>query len=176
LTSAEGSLTQTGYYLRKLIDENASVSPDYRSGDHYWVYMRYEDVLLMYAEAKNEALAAPDASVYDAVNIVRTRLSMPELPIGLNKGQMRTRIRRERQVELAFEGSRFWDIRRWQIGEEVMTEAHGMRVVKNGNDFTYEPFLVESRIYKPAFNLFPVPQSEYNKNNKMDQNKDYELN
>ncbi|TDQ80168.1 RagB/SusD family nutrient uptake outer membrane protein [Sphingobacterium yanglingense] len=173
LTSAEGSLTQTGYYLRKLIDENAAVAPDYRAGDHYWIYMRYEDVLLMYAEAANEALAAPDDATHAAINRVRSRVGMPNLPPNLDKIQMRERIRRERQIELAFESSRFWDIRRWKIGEEVMPKAMGMRILKNGATYSYEPFLVENRIYRNTYNLFPIPQPEINKNENMHQNVGY---
>ncbi|MBO9592504.1 MAG: RagB/SusD family nutrient uptake outer membrane protein [Niabella sp.] len=174
LTSAEGSLTQTGYYLRKLIDENGSVSPDNRPGDHYWVYMRFEDALLMYAEAQNEVLGAPDNTVYDAVNQVRNRVGMPSLPANLSKSQMRERIRNERRIELAFEGQRFWDIRRWKIGTETMNEARGMRITKNTDgSFTHTPFLVESRIYKPAFDLFPIPQTEINKDKKLVQNPGY---
>lgn len=176
LTSAEGALTQTGYYLRKLIDENGSVSPDNRPGDHYWIFMRYEEALLNYAEALNEVLAAPDAAVYKAVNDVRTRASvnMPQLPTGLSKSQMRDRIRHERRIELAFEGHRFWDIRRWRIGTSVMKEARGMRAEKTGeNTYTYTPFVIEARIYQPAFDLFPIPQSERNRNAALTQNAGY---
>lgn len=175
LVSAEGNRTQTGYYLRKLIDENASISPTDRPGDHFWIYMRYEDVLLMYAEAMNEWSDNPDISVYESVNLIRNRVGMPSLPNNLSKDEMRKRIRRERQVELAFEGSRFWDIRRWKIDESTLSEARGMRITKVGSNFTYEPFLVESRIYDRAFDLFPIPQSELNRNLAMskDQNKGY---
>lgn len=176
LTSAEGAKTQTGYYLRKLLDENGSMTPDNRPGDHFWIFMRYEETLLNFAEAKNEALSSPDKSVYDAVNAVRTRvgINMPELPAGLTKAQMRERIRREKRIELAFEGFRFWDIRRWRIGKSVMREARGMRAVKQGGvDFSYTPFLIESRIYEDAFDLYPIPQSERNRNNALDQNNGY---
>jgi hypothetical protein len=176
LTSAEGSLTQTGYYLRKMLDENGSVSPDNRPGDHYWIYMRYEETLLDYAEALNEVLSAPDQVVYQAVNDVRTRtgVNMPALPQGLSKAQMREKIRHERRIELAFEGHRFWDLRRWRIGMQVMTNARGMRVVKTGeNAFTYTPFLIESRVYQDAFDLYPIPQSERNRNAALSQNEGY---
>lgn len=175
LTSAEGAKTQTGYYLRKLLDENGSMTPANMPGNHFWIFMRYEETLLNFAEAKNEALSSPDKSVYDAVNAVRTRvgIQMPALPTGLTKVQMRERIRRERRIELAFEGFRFWDIRRWRIGKSVMREARGMRVVKQGGDFSYTPFLVESRIYEDAFDLYPIPQSERNRNTALDQNNGY---
>lgn len=176
LVSEEGAKTLTGYYLRKLLDENGSLTPDNKPGDHFWVYMRYEETLLNFAEAKNEALTNPDNSVYDAVNAVRTRvgINMPALPAGLTKIQMRERIRRERRVELAFEGFRFWDIKRWRIGKSVMREARGMRALnQGGGNFSYTPFLIESRIYEDAFDLYPIPQSERNKNTALDQNNGY---
>ena len=71
--------TQTGYYLRKTVDESGSLTPNWIAGDHFWVFMRYEETLLMYAEAMNEYLGVPVASVYNAVNQVRERVGMPAL-------------------------------------------------------------------------------------------------
>jgi hypothetical protein len=137
--------------------------------------MRYAETLLDYAEAQNEA-AGPDQSVYDAINEIRDRpsVSMPHLPAGLSKEQIRDYIRHERRVEMALEPSRFWDIRRWRIGEQVMKAAYGMRIEKNTDGtFTYNKFLVEDRIYKPAFDLFPIQQSEMERNKALVQNPGY---
>src|SRR5690606_21972996 len=95
--------TRTGYYLAKTLDENGSITPIWRPGSHFFVFIRYAEILLNYAEAKNEALPAPDQSVYQAIDAVRARVGMPALPTGLSKDQMRERIRNERRVELAFE-------------------------------------------------------------------------
>ncbi|TJZ60042.1 RagB/SusD family nutrient uptake outer membrane protein [Sphingobacterium olei] len=167
--------TQTSYYLRKTVDENGNITPNAISGEHYWVYMRYEDVLLCYAEAQNEWLEAPDASVYAAVNEVRTRtgIDMPPLTGNLDKEAMRERIRHERRVELAFEGQRFWDIRRWRIGEQVMKEARGVIIDVNDNGTFYWPNIIGERIYRPAFDLFPIPQSVINRQRALDQNDGY---
>lgn len=168
--------TQTGYYLSKTLDENSSFSPNV-VGEHYWVFLRYEDLLLMYAEAQNEALDTPDNSVYDAVNAVRTRpgIGMPALPAGLSKEQMREKIRHERRVELAFEGKRFWDIRRWRIGMDVMTKASGVLIRKDPatgvKTYTYN--VLQNRIYRPEFDLFPIPQVEIQKQPALEQNPGY---
>lgn len=167
--------TRTGYYLAKTLDETGSLTPIWRPGSHYFTYMRYAEVLLNYAEAQNEVLDAPDQSVYAAINAIRDRpgVNMPPLPAGLNKTQMRDRIRNERRIELAFESHRFWDIKRWRIGEQVLKTLHGMKVTKVGNDWNYEPFLVENRQYLNKYDLFPIPQTELNRNNKLIQNTGY---
>ncbi len=74
------------------------------------------EAYLNYAEALNEA-QGPVAAAYEAVNTIRRRSGMPDLPVGLSKGQFRERVRNERAIELAFEDHRFWDIRRWMIAE-----------------------------------------------------------
>ncbi|MFB9863599.1 RagB/SusD family nutrient uptake outer membrane protein [Rufibacter immobilis] len=168
--------TQTGYYLAKTVDENASRTPSVRNGNNFWIYMRYAEVLLNYAEAQNESLSAPDQSVYDAVNLVRARtnVQMPPLPAGLTKEQMREKIRHERRIELAFEGHRYWDMKRWRIAESIMKEAYGMMITRQTDgSFSYRRILVENRVYKSAFDLFPIMQTELNRNNKLIQNPGY---
>lgn len=167
--------TQTGYYVAKNLDENATLISSYKPGSHYWIFMRYTEALLNYAEAQNE-VAGPDQTVYDAINLIRDRLSvkMPPLPVGLSKDEMRERIRHERRIELAFEAHRFWDVRRWRIGgQPASTDAYGMRITKTGTTFKYEKFLLEKRVYKPAFDLFPIPQTERDKQPALSQNPDY---
>ncbi|HEU4608819.1 MAG TPA: RagB/SusD family nutrient uptake outer membrane protein, partial [Chitinophagaceae bacterium] len=65
--------TQTGYYMGgKMLDESSTLISSYKPGNHYWVFMRYAETLLDYAEAQNEAVG-PDQSVYDAINEIRQR-------------------------------------------------------------------------------------------------------
>jgi hypothetical protein len=77
--------------------------------------IRYADVLLMRAEALAEL--GRQAEAYPLVNLVRARVSMPTVETvegnGLTKDQMIAVIRQERRVELAFEGLRFFDLKRW---------------------------------------------------------------
>ncbi|CAL1518527.1 RagB/SusD family nutrient uptake outer membrane protein [Chitinophaga sp. MM2321] len=172
------SYTQTGYYLgNKMLDPNGDMQPwPGHVGSNYWIFMRYGEALLNYAEAQNEVLAAPDQTVYKAINDIRGRvgIGMPDLPAGLSKDQMRARIRHERRIELAFENFRFWDVRRWGIGESVFKTIYGMRITKkNDASLSYEKFQLESRVYRPAFDLFPIPQSEMNRNTALVQNAGY---
>lgn len=84
------------------------------------ILMRYSELLLIYAEAKIEANDI-DNSVYEALDAVRARVGMPAVPRDSSREYLRSVVRRERKVELALEGRRLIDIRRWRIAEEVMS-------------------------------------------------------
>jgi len=157
--------TKTGYYLRKFMnDKNVIDNPWSSTGQQPWIYLRYAEILLNYAEAQNEAVG-PDASVYSAVNQIRQRLSvgMPPLPAGLSQAQMRDAIRKERRVELAFEEHRFYDVRRWKIADVVENlPAGGMTMVKNTNGtFTYTlKTALDGKAFYTKNYWLPIPRSE----------------
>ena len=159
--------TKTGYYIGKFLDKKYAVTYARSGGEdseQNWIFIRYAEVLLNYAEARNEAVG-PDESVYSAVNEVRKRVNMPALPGGLSYTQMRDRIRNERRVELAFEEHRFWDIRRWKIAEQVLNgPVHGMQITKDaGGTRTFNRFPVETRNFTNRNYVFPIKQSEVTK-------------
>jgi len=149
--------TRTGYYLRKFMTSNGS-STAYANQNHVFPIMRYAEVLLNYAEAQNEAVG-PDASVYAQINAIRARVGMPALPAGLSQADMRTRIRHERRVEMAFEEQRFWDIRRWKIAENVLNGTlHGVQGINNGSSVTYNVVSVMNTSFNASkMYLFPIP-------------------
>ncbi|MCU0456305.1 MAG: RagB/SusD family nutrient uptake outer membrane protein [Bacteroidales bacterium] len=170
--------TKTGYYLKKYLIESISLDPvSPGSNYHYWVIFRYGEVLLNYAEAMNEAygpeVAGPapldNLTARQAVNLVRTRATMPAFPTGMSKDAFRTKLRNERRVELAFEDHRFWDIRRWKIGDQT-TEIYGMDIEKNGDVYTYTRKVVETRVWDDKMYLYPIPQSEIFINGNLGQN------
>lgn len=153
--------SSTGYEPNKFIDVE-QLPIDYSTkSEQDWILIRYAEVLLNYAEAQNEA-SGPDATVYDAINEVRARpgVDMPPLPAGLTKDQMRTRIWQERRVELALEGQRYGDIKRWKLAETyipTLTDAGGVQ-----------------RKFDPTKNyVFPFPQSEIDVNPSLEQNPNY---
>lgn len=157
-----GANSTTGYYTRKFHRENVPVYS--LAGDQDWIFIRYAEVLLNYAEAQNE-LNGPDASVYDAINQIRSRESvgMPDLPAGLSQSEMRTRIRNERRVELAFEEHRFYDIRRWRIAEQLLNgPMYGIQMTKSPStqEVTYSKFVFENRSFPEKLYVMPVPQGE----------------
>ncbi len=166
--------TKTGYYMKKFLSESSTWNQvSNATVRRPWVIFRYAEILLNYSEAQNE-VSGPDASVYEAINRVRRRAGMPELPAGLSKDQIRERIRNERRVELAFEEHRFFDIRRWKIGEETLGKpVSGLRIVRNATGYRYEPFEVENRIFNERMYLYPIPQSEINNTTNLRQNPGY---
>lgn len=169
--------TKTGYYMRKFLSEAATWNQASNTNARRpWMVLRYAEVLLNYAEALNEA-QGPVADVYKYVNQVRQRtgVAMPVLPAGLTKDQMRLRIQNERRVELCFEGHRFFDVRRWKLGEELLNKpVTGMRIEKTGtNTYTYTRFQVEQRVFADKNYLFPFSQNDINRQPAVIQNTGY---
>lgn len=162
--------TQTGYFIRKFLDENVVIANG-NSRYSTWILYRLGTLLLDFAEAHNEA-SGPTPEVYNAVNQIRSRAGLPWLAEGLSKDQMREKIRHERRIEMAFEDNRFWDVRRWKIAEKAFNiQTHGMRITKSGNTLDYKRVPVRSRFFKEnQWDLFPIPQSEINKNAQLKQN------
>lgn len=151
---------RTGFMIRKGIDESRSPYGYNTISDQDIVLLRYADVLLMYAEAQNEA-TGPDQSVYNAVNEVRARpgVNMPPLPVGLTKDQMRVRIRQERRSELPFEGLRYFDLLRWKTAKDVLSSITNPGGAK--------------RKFEDKHYLWPIPQGEINILGKEYQNPGY---
>jgi hypothetical protein len=153
----------SGYYLRKFIDETLPiVNPWDVAGTQPWIYMRYAEILLNFAEARNED-TGPDTEVYAAINAIRDRAGMPDLPGGLTKDEMRKKIWNERRIELAFEEHRFYDVRRWQIAMEIENEpAYGMRINKiDDTTFTYERIIaLDGRRFEIQHYWLPIPLDE----------------
>ena len=110
----------------------------------------------------------------EAVNVIRNRndVDMPDFPAGLTPEEFTEKYRRERMVELAFEGHRFWDVRRWKDGES-QRQITGIHITRNGDDFTYERVTTQ-RYWDDKMYLFPIPDSEIRKNSKLTQNPGWE--
>ena len=114
--------TQTGYMLRKFLDETTDAT-QFR-GEYDFKEFRYAETLLILAEALYELNGnISDADLARTINVIRTRVNMPALTnafVTTNNLNMLEEIRRERTIELAFEGFRRDDLRRWKEGETVM--------------------------------------------------------
>jgi len=134
---------------------------DVNTGTARFKKYRMGEVYLNFAEAANEAYG-PTKDVYDAVNAIRSRAKMPDLPDGLNKDQMRERIRRERRVELAFEEFRFWDVRRWKILSQTDKLTTGIEWIKKPDNTFSGKRIVAGRRKSWVDNhlIFPIPLAE----------------
>ena len=155
-----------GYGPKKFIEEldpSTNIYGGYAQSNN-WPYFRYAEVLLNYAEAKNESLSVPDESVYNAVNEVRARSNQPNLPTGLSKEEMRKRIKNERRVELLLEEHRFYDLRRWKDGNVLAEPIMGMNIYNNNITLKYEISKVEDRVFTGEHYYLPSPLSEQEKN------------
>ncbi|MCQ4913938.1 RagB/SusD family nutrient uptake outer membrane protein [Bacteroides nordii] len=155
-----------GYGPKKFIEEldpSTNLYGGYAQSNN-WPYIRYAEVLLNYAEAKNEELASPDPSVYLAINEVRSRSGQPDLPSGLSKIEMRERIKNERRIELLLEEHRFYDLRRWKDGDVLAEPIMGMNIYDDNVTLRYEVSKVEDRIFNGTHYYLPIPLKEQEKN------------
>jgi len=161
--------TATGFWIKKYIDPRDQQG---KTGTLDFMIIRYAEMLLTYAEAMIELNQWNDASVLAAINDVRDRAAMPVVNTDVYNSQskMRELIRRERQAELAFEGGRYHDIRRWGIDEEVMNgQVYGAI-----NPTTGEITRVQTRKYsRDREYLWPIPEVELIPNENMVQNPNY---
>ncbi len=159
--------TLTGYYILKYMNEGINpTDPNNlyqdQTQDQPYKYIRYAEILLNYAEAQNEAVG-PDASVYAALNPIRSRAGMPPITPGLSQSSMRQAIINERQIELCFEDHRFYDVRRWKIAN--VTEnvpAYGIKPTLNTDgSITYTRITaLGNRQFTDKNYWMPIPQSE----------------
>jgi hypothetical protein len=170
----------TGYFVRKYIPEEIKKASS-TTAYHNWIFFRLAEMYLNYAEAMNE-VDGPTQQVRDAVNLVRARSGVIELPVALtgDKKSMRTRIQRERAIELCFEEHRWWDARRWSGGDEgeLATKWFGgpmnrAVITKSGSTVTYSEESYFTRIYQPYNNLYQIPLGEMYKNPLFVQNPGY---
>ncbi len=164
-TDTPQQLDQTGFGTKKFTTYSDSTQiaeiPGGKSEINP-IVIRYAEVLLTYAEAKNEA-EGPVESVYEAVNKVRNRpsVNMPDLPPGLTQDEMRQAIHHERRIELALEGKYLEDIKRWKTAEVEM----------NGPVHDWEGNVYEVRKFDPNRDyLWAIPTQEIDLNPNLQQN------
>lgn len=155
----------TGYALRKMQDpafDPFNSATSYGGGQNY-ILFRYAEILLNYAEAAFHIGQTDEARIY--VNKLRTRQSvgMPEIAPGSITLE---KIMHERTVELAFEGTRLWDIRRWKLGPQLLgTPLKGINITQTGTGpRVYTEFNAVQRNFTDRLYLFPIYQTETEKN------------
>lgn len=159
----------TGYFLRKYIQETTSFVPDKTvTNKHHWVVYRYAETLLAYAESMVNAFGSPDYSDPDypysalwALNQVRSNAGMPEA----DADDFKNKLINEWRVEFAFEDHRFWDVRRWKIGDETQRELIGVNIRKDADGtLNFYRQVYENRKWTDRMYFYPIPQSELFKN------------
>jgi hypothetical protein len=165
--------TFSGYYLRKFMDKN--LDAQFFRGSQSWIFFRYAEVLLNYAEACIWTDDEPEGR--RVLNLVRARAGMPEITVSGNA--LKEALMYERRYELAFEEHRFFDARRWYTVAPVAfnENAYGIEVLGSkisGHPFVYRVISIQDRKFVKAKNfLLPIPATEIRKNAKILQQTDY---
>ncbi len=173
--------TKTSYYLRKFMGKYED-KEKYEETLRNWVLFRYAEILLNYAEAKNEydlasSKTTADAKVIEYIREIRKRAGIDgdDGTYGIAGNTtcvaMRELIRNERRIEMTFEEQRFWDIRRWKTAEEIFNSPlRGLALVMRTGNIQIEHIDVLNAKFDPKRYLYPIPYSEVNKNSNMVQN------
>ncbi|MFB9864715.1 RagB/SusD family nutrient uptake outer membrane protein [Rufibacter immobilis] len=179
----KGSVTGTGYYFIKYVDPGAVAT--YNKDDNDIHLLRYAEVLLTYAEARLEQGKLNQQDLDITINKLRDRVGMVHMNIeelaanGLN---LREEIRRERRVELAREGQRYFDILRWKQGDLLAQDVKGIKkslipswaqtyVASYPTDENGYLIINNGRRFDPAKNyLWPVPFTQLQQNPNLGQN------
>jgi len=169
----------TGYYLKKLCNGSISLASNstVQNATHMWLTFRMGEFYLNYAEAVFRYLGSADAtsselpmSALEATNMTRQRAGVGLLPTDMDNATFWTRYQKERMVELAFEGHRFWDVRRWKEADKFLTSITEMKLTRNADGtITYTRKNV-ARQWSEKMYLFPIPQAECIKNPNLTQN------
>ncbi|WP_417885794.1 RagB/SusD family nutrient uptake outer membrane protein [Zunongwangia sp.] len=173
----------TGYFLKKLVNWNQSFSSSgatYRS--YAWPELRLADLYLMYAEALNE-VSGPSTAVYEYLDRIRTRAGLkgvqeswrdfsvnPDKPN--TQSGLREIIHRERTIELAFEGNRYWDIRRWKTASQELNEPIRGWNVFGKDEVSYYQIrtLFQQRFVAPRDYFWPIAENALLQNSNLVQN------
>lgn len=173
--------TPTSYYLKKYVTESVQIAGNgANTCKHVWVTFRLAEFYLNYAEAMLNLSGSGYAAASGfsmtpkaAIDVVRKRAGLAGIEDGLSASDFKQKYENERFVELAFEGHRFFDVRRWKEGEKYFKTIYGLKITKNADDtFTETKIVVQNRQWDDdKMNLFPIPQSEILKSgNVLEQN------
>lgn len=168
--------SETGYYIRKFVDESqcGCTSNEAGSSSPTWIWFRYGEVLLNYAEAMYQL--RDEATAREYINMVRSRPGVEMPPVTASGEALWDELVHERRIELVFEEFRFFDVRRWKIATEVLSEDRMRMNVHRDPNTGEKTYTVE--FFQPAkFNewnyLAPIPQIVIDQNSLIEQNPGY---
>ena len=164
--------TFTGYTFKKYLDDEV-YGTEQNNNENAWIEMRYAEIVMNYAEACLELGETGEATRY--INLIRNRAGLPNFT-----GDIKEALRYERQMEFVFENKRWYDIRRWKILDQVLTDASGVDIIEINNldngtkTTTWRQIFVQDR--GPVSNKmywFPIPIDEINRAPQLEQNPGY---
>jgi hypothetical protein len=161
--------SMTGYFNKKLVNWKYVIKENYQISveEYSWPIVRLADLYLLYAEAQNE-LSGPGTDAYAYLNKVRDRAGLPTVQAAWSsfsnkptkfttKDGLREIIQQERAIELAFEGSRSWDLRRWKRSvEELNKPVYGWDIIQPDPVSYYRPKVLFQQTFQPREYLWPI--------------------
>ncbi|WP_436489764.1 RagB/SusD family nutrient uptake outer membrane protein [Chitinophaga sp. ARDCPP14] len=179
----QSSYSVTGYWPKKLVNFNNVIGDGttYTIQNYPWPILRLANLYLLYAEAENEA-NGPSAEVYRYINLIRERAGLTSVESAwtnyarnpakfTTKEGMRDIIQRERLIELAFEGQRYWDLRRWKKAvDELNKPITGWDLAQEDATAYYREKVIYNQVFTTRDYLWPIPESELLSNKKINQN------
>lgn len=167
ISTTDRRFTKTGYYVRKFNNFRSGINNEADGENRVF---RLAELYLNFAESAYishgpdvQVVLGPSISMSarDAVNKVRERAEMPPISAGLSVQDFENRYRNERRIEFAFEGHRFFDVRRWEILDETDNFITGMRITQQGSNLNYSRFkLSDRKVSSDKFLMYPIPESE----------------
>ncbi len=161
-----GDNPRGSYVLRKFMPDDATPLSWQTTYTIPWPHFRLAEIYLNYAEASFEL--GDEATARQYVSMVRARVGMPAIPASVTGDALRQRIRNERRIEMAFEGQRFFDVRRWKIAATIEGRPiRGMDIVLNTTTGvkTYTPVVLLTKSpWDDKKNLLPVSSAEVRRN------------
>lgn len=178
---SKANASRTGYYLKKFLTDGLNLTQG-QTAQHNWVVFRYAEVLLDYAEAVNEVYGpavVPEGyamSAKEALMAVRNRASTSLPAVSASTiDAFRNAVKHERQVELAFEDHRYWDLLRWKDAMTVLNQpVTGVSIKKSGENYSYTTVNVADRVFNTRNYYLPFLRSEIeNSNGTLEQNPNY---
>ncbi|QJB38747.1 RagB/SusD family nutrient uptake outer membrane protein [Chitinophaga oryzae] len=172
----------TGYYIKKIVNWNLVYNNTSLEVEAYpWPIIRLGDLYLLYAEASNETGKPADALFY--LNQLRARAGLATIEYSWStysakptkystQEGLRDIIRQERTIEMAFEGSRFWDLRRWKTAPQVLNQpVFGWDILQSTyEDYNRRVFLYSPRFVAPRDYFWPIRESNLQINPNLVQN------
>lgn len=179
----ESGYSITGYFTKKLVNWNYVVQDGQSTStnDYPWPELRLADLYLLYAEALNES-QGPVADVYTYLNLIRARAGLGTVQDAwtnfsnnpskfTTQTGLRSIIRQERGIEMAFEGSRFWDILRWKTATtEWNKQVVGWDVSQSDPDLYYRKRVLYTQNFQPRQYLWPLKNYDVTVNPNLEQN------
>ena len=164
----------TGYTVRKFVDESITNPSAANTGNTPWIFFRYAEILLNYAEA--QYFLGDESTCRDFINMVRSRPGVEMPPVTESGAALLTRLQHEREIELVFEEHRYFDVRRWKIAPVTLNSDAVKMVVQKDQatgETLYTPQVFQDRQFFDKNYLAPIPQSEIDKDPALEQNPGY---